>query len=498
MCYSAGSISQSVNQCPMCKVYSHPKSVISTNSYFFLNVHLLFFTRCPHIRETCRNRVAHPRMDVLYLKNAEGTSPPTIPIQLSFTRSSQSRASRAAASARLVSPYHLHCHSHPSLPALQWANQAPPPTKTGYNNPGWPGCCRPPCSEEVDKIPPADWPAVSRIHAIPIPAAVETILNALLLPPLALKLPIGQSSPTASLRSPSRAASRKGNGAALNPVLSKSAAASKPAILPYNGRGRQGCATPGSNNASRSSSSTGISSSLPNSPMNEAFSRRKSSITSIDHRNGDASQSSPSRKAAELENNTLRRQSSMRRPVLTPATTSVSISKIVASDTRSSEILHDNPTIASIRRGSSAPTSPFNPPGDHLLISRPSKIDIDSRSSSGGSSDGMLSDSTITSEGFTDYLSDESEEELQRQAEARAAVVAQTQMEELEFKMARQQLAGVGLKPPKSWTQTNTSSVSPTKNNNVNHSSMPSRNPKISHSFAVAATAMMQTGQARV
>jgi hypothetical protein len=106
----------------------------------------------------------------------------------------------------------------------------------------------------------------------------------------------------------------------------------------------------------------------------------------------------------------------------------------------------------------------------------------------------MLSDSTITSEGFTDYLSDESEEELQKQAEARAAVVAQNQMEELEFKMARQQLARVGLEPPKSWTQTNTPPVSPTTKNNINHSSMPSRNPKIPHSFAVAATAMMQTG----
>jgi len=101
----------------------------------------------------------------------------------------------------------------------------------------------------------------------------------------------------------------------------------------------------------------------------------------------------------------------------------------------------------------------------------------------------MLSDSTITSEGFTDYLSDESEEELQKQAEARAAVLAQNQMEELEFKMARQQLARVGLEPPKAWTQTNTAAVSPTKS---------SRNSKIpAHSFTVAATAMMQAGQAR-
>ena len=70
-------------------------------------------------------------------------------------------------------------------------------------------------------------------------------------------------------------------------------------------------------------------------------------------------------------------------------------------------------------------------------------------SSSSGSSS---SETTIISDGgFTDYLSDESEAELQRQAEARAAVVAQNQMEELEFRAARQQLADVDLRPPKSW-----------------------------------------------
>lgn len=56
--------------------------------------------------------------------------------------------------------------------------------------------------------------------------------------------------------------------------------------------------------------------------------------------------------------------------------------------------------------------------------------------------------------GFTDYLSDESEAELQRQAEARAAVLAQNAAEELEFKAARQQLAHVDLRPPKSWNAT--------------------------------------------
>ncbi|KAF9646772.1 hypothetical protein BDM02DRAFT_3062849, partial [Thelephora ganbajun] len=61
-------------------------------------------------------------------------------------------------------------------------------------------------------------------------------------------------------------------------------------------------------------------------------------------------------------------------------------------------------------------------------------------------------DSDITVDGgFTDYLSDESEAELQRQAEVRAALIAQTKMEEQEFRAARQQLATVDLRPPKSW-----------------------------------------------
>jgi hypothetical protein len=63
-----------------------------------------------------------------------------------------------------------------------------------------------------------------------------------------------------------------------------------------------------------------------------------------------------------------------------------------------------------------------------------------------------MTDGTVTSDGgFTDYLSDESEAELQRQAEVKAAIVAQNQAEEQEFKAARQQLADVDLRPPRSW-----------------------------------------------
>ena len=72
--------------------------------------------------------------------------------------------------------------------------------------------------------------------------------------------------------------------------------------------------------------------------------------------------------------------------------------------------------------------------------------------SSASSSSGSSASSDITVDGgFTDYLSDESEAELQRQAEIRAAMLAQTKTEEQEFRAARQQLATVDLRPPKSW-----------------------------------------------
>jgi hypothetical protein len=73
-------------------------------------------------------------------------------------------------------------------------------------------------------------------------------------------------------------------------------------------------------------------------------------------------------------------------------------------------------------------------------------------SSASSSGSGSRSDSTVTSEGaFTDYLSDESEAELQRQAEARAILTAQNMAEEAEFRAARERLAQVDLRPPKSW-----------------------------------------------
>jgi hypothetical protein len=69
MCYAYGSVDQAVNPCPMCKVFPHTRSVLLRT---LKCIPISSVLRCPHQRDICRNRSSHPRMDVLYLKNAEG------------------------------------------------------------------------------------------------------------------------------------------------------------------------------------------------------------------------------------------------------------------------------------------------------------------------------------------------------------------------------------------------------------------------------------------
>jgi len=190
--------------------------------------------------------------------------------------------------------------------------------------------------------------------------------------------------------------------------------------------------------------------------------------------------------------------SSTRRPTVTPATTSVSVSKIVANSRSQSNRDATPLKFRNLIPGpvDSSTTRDTTDQAPSFIISRTSRNEDDcSASSSSGSSGGRssLSDNTVTSDGgFTDYLSDESEAELQRQAEEKAALFAQMQAEELEFKMARQQLAHIGLRPPKSWNPTNTSSVHSSVNN------FPPRNSvTTAPSFGAAAAVMVESAQAR-
>jgi hypothetical protein len=96
-------------------------------------------------------------------------------------------------------------------------------------------------------------------------------------------------------------------------------------------------------------------------------------------------------------------------------------------------------------------SSPSNSIRSKTLEAGLADLSIASPSSAGSSSGSSASSDITVDGGFTDYLSDESEAELQRQAEIRAAMIAQTKTEEQEFRAARQQLATVDLRPPKSW-----------------------------------------------
>ncbi|KAJ3534892.1 hypothetical protein NM688_g7061 [Phlebia brevispora] len=98
--------------------------------------------RCPHIKETCRNRALHPRYDVVYLKNAE-------------------------------------VQTFNGCGYCKWARSNTNPKLSGYQNPGWPGCCRPPNPSEHKLVPAADWPTVSLVHRIPIPSEIKAILESI-------------------------------------------------------------------------------------------------------------------------------------------------------------------------------------------------------------------------------------------------------------------------------------------------------------------------------
>jgi len=111
-------------------------------------------------------------------------------------------------------------------------------------------------------------------------------------------------------------------------------------------------------------------------------------------------------------------------------------------------------TLNAINTNTATPSqrsSPSNSIRSKTLETGLAELSIASPSSASSSSGSSASSDITVDGGFTDYLSDESEAELQRQAEIRAALVAQTKVEEQEFRAARQQLATVDLRPPKSW-----------------------------------------------
>ncbi|KAJ4467560.1 hypothetical protein J3R30DRAFT_3387825 [Lentinula aciculospora] len=395
MCYPEGSVSHAVNDCPLCKAFVH--------------------SRCPHVREVCRNRALHPQLDVVYLKNAE------------------------------VDWFN-------GCGYCKWARLNSSQKPAGFLNPGWPGCCRPPAPSEYRMIQAADWRSVSVVHHIPIPPEIKALLDGLTTG--------GRSASKSSMPPLDRKNSggNAGTGGGSPPTKASNTVTKSPSAV----------------NKSR----TSISPKTPAATLSKATSNAMEGIRNSPDKEkpyNNSAHSSPGRKHVDLDTNLTPRRNSGS----SPDSRSVAIPLSKGSpDLRSSAIPFSKCSPDS--RSYAMPSGKRSPesrssaiplgkrsPDSRASILPSSRGSQESRSSlerhdaasilSGGSGGSdSLSDSTVTSDGgFTDYLSDESEAELQRQAEARAALLAQNQAEELEFKAARQQLAHVDLRPPKSWNPTN-------------------------------------------
>jgi hypothetical protein len=386
----------------------------------------------------CKNSALHPRHDIVHMRNAE-------------------------------------VQTFNGCGYCKWARTNPPAKQAGLTNPGWPGCCRKPESGESRLIPPADWPAVSTVHHIPVPPEVKTLLESITAvvskssPSLGNSVLLGKT--TSSPASPPPLDRRS----SANAVLSRTSPAprTQPLAIPAKSR----------SSGSPKESVVSLAGGTTRAPLRDSppasnltlvdlgpTHHRKTGVDNAEKRGDSPNIPSPLRRSIELERVEPSR-SATRRPSVTKATPAS-----VKSPADTSPILRRRASITE-SPPSSVPAAPIGRAPERretISATRPNikksslEIDFSVLSISGGgpskspisahsdSSDSCSqsggSDGTITSDGgFTDYLSDESEAELQKQAEAKAALVAQTHAEEREFRAARQQLANVDLRPPKSW-----------------------------------------------
>lgn len=373
--------------------------------------------------------------------------------------------------------YRIHCRCIVSDVSLKWAKTNPPGNMSGQLNPGWPGCCRPPNLDERRFIQAADWHSVSVVHSVPIPPDIKALLDNL----------SSRTSPgnVGGARGPSMPLMDRRNSANTNPSKNTSPSAkTSPVLVPSKVRTNGSPQLLQTNLTKPDSRGGGVPSSLPSTSAMDQYQsqRRQTSLDHADKSRSPSSRNSPSRRNAELDESISRRGAGSRRPTITgPPTPPMSVSKVTLDAQKDPQTtppsLRHRASVSSTNliKTPSPPSSRTAAERQNATVSsrpqskRPSlevsmaAVNISSApnissaissssSGSGGSSRGSMTDSTVTSDGgFTDYLSDESEAELQRQAEVKAAIVAQNQAEENEFKAARQQLAHVDLRPPKSW-----------------------------------------------
>ena len=337
-------------------------------------------------------------------------------------------------------------------------------------------------------IPAADWPAVSLVHRVPIPADVKALLEAVMggrgvpasggsrsSPPsqhATLSRKTAPIVPTTTVPNRSEPSTPKVNGSPVpSPTRNRGGGSPPQSVASLSSTTSRNS---GSDDGSPSTANTSDYSNSPRRPALETQAdRRRDSSREPRH--------SPGRKPAELAGS-LSRKGSASRPPVPPAAASILVGKThqdSSPQTRrasTTSISTSAPSSAVATRTSERDRADRDKDRDKekerttITIPPPRRqrpsigeafatMSISGESSASSSDSGGSETTIISDGGFTDYLSDESEAELQRQAELKAALIAQSHQEEQEFRAARQQLASIDLRPPKSWTSHTSSSA---------------------------------------
>ncbi|KAG8956664.1 hypothetical protein FRC04_000142 [Tulasnella sp. 424] len=396
MCYEYGSLDQGTANCIVCKL-------LGTNK-----------ANCPHKSQlrVCQDRQNHSQPIVFYT-NAE---------------------------------YNIFN----GCGYCKWAKRfAQSPDFDKLNNKGWPGCCRQPRLGEMELIDDADWPVVSKRYGLPDRSTLRDRPQR----PVSLSKAAGRSGSSARRGSidvaqkdergvrDSGSPHRRGSPRIADPSPTEGSprrsvealVASNPGSVAANGPYRNvmnpiGRPSPSSSQQSISTSYIGVEEREPGMYHTRAIPR-----------NGQAMPAPPATSNGVVEPQTIPRSSTIRRAPPAPSSVSSSSSSGYA------ESVSSNGGASS----AASSVSSYDPRGLRDIHKDFENMNLSSTSSN------RESIITVTSDGaFTDYLSDESEAELQRQAEARAAQLRRMRAEEAEFNAAKRGLANIDLQTPIAWAPT--------------------------------------------
>ncbi|KAG8902783.1 hypothetical protein FRB99_004118 [Tulasnella sp. 403] len=300
----------------------------------------------------------------------------------------------------------------------KWAKKHPAANEVDKTfNKGWPGCCRPPKLGEMDYIDEHDWPIVAKRYKMPNPHQLKD----------------RPTRPMGHAKSASRSGSSARRGSIEVPKEERETRSRNSSSPHRRGSPRMVEQAKGS----------------PRSQPEEVLVKDPYRVLPPSMARSPPSAGQQSITTAYIVAEERQPGVYHTRPVArngqVPATTPVP-GGMVQQDAQS---LSRNSTIRKTADARPPPTTP--PSGDPRSLTDISR-DFEGLALSPTGSNRESITTVMSDSAFTDYLSDESEAELQKQAEARAAQLRRLRAEEAEFNAAKRGLANVDLQTPVAWS----------------------------------------------